>query len=142
MKLALLLAVAAAASAAVPAMADTGQIFDWRAQQAAFSTAGPSNEKQCFNGKYISGANRAGLATLYVQPSTGGVYKVRLLGDCDAVNAAQKITLRSGGSDAVCDRQPAEVVMRTPTGAKSCHASEVRRLTSREVAALAKLAER
>ena len=137
-----MLATAAMASAAAPAMADNGQLFDWNAQLQAFSTAGFSNSRQCFNGKFISGSNRSGPRTLYVQPGTGGVYKVQLGDNCDGLNAAEKLTLRSEGSNAVCDSHHAQVIVQTTNGAKRCYASEVRKLTSREVGDLAASAGR
>jgi hypothetical protein len=144
MKLVRSFIVAAVALAAVPAAADNGQRFDWKAQLQAFSTerGDPPNNGQCFNGKFISGANRSKAGTLYVQPRTGGVYEVRMAGDCSALNAAEKISLRSNGSDAVCDHSPAEVVLRTAVGPQRCRATEVRRLTNREVVALAQVAHR
>jgi hypothetical protein len=137
MKLVLCLA-GLAALAAAPATADNGQIFDWNAQQRAFALEGPPTPQQCFNGKFIVGANRAGASTLYVQSRQGGIYKVRLGAGCEALDSAEKITLRSAGSDAICDRHSGEVVVHTIAGARHCRASDIRKLTSPEVAALSR----
>ena len=142
MKFALVVVGAVTALAVAPAMADEGQRFDWNAHLQAYSTARPPYDLQCFNGKFIVGANRSGASTLYVQARGGGIYEVKLGANCRALNSAEKITLRSAGSDDVCDRQSAEVVVHTPAGAKRCRASDVRKLTSYEVVALSRVSQR
>jgi hypothetical protein len=142
LRFALFIASAAAALGAAPAMADEGQRFDWNAQLQAYPTARPLYDRQCFNGKFIVGANRSGASTLYVQAAQGGIYQVKLGGSCSALSSADKITLRSPGSDDVCDRQSADLVVHTSAGAKRCHASDVRRLTSNEVVALSRAPQR
>lgn len=121
------------------AMADEGQRFDWAAQQARYSNdrTSPQVAKQCFNGSMIAAANRAGAKTLYVQ-SADGIYQMRLAGDCSGLNAAQKISLRSDGSDLVCPGDRAELIAATAAGAQQCRVADVRRVTAREGAALAK----
>ncbi len=39
---------------------------------------GPEARKQCFNGGSIAGSNRAGNRTVYVQPTSGGVFRLEL----------------------------------------------------------------
>ena len=130
--------VATFALAAVSAAAqDTQPMFDWRAQEQAYGNRPDTNLNRCFNGKFIVGANRSGKNTVYVQSKSGGIYGVQLGEGCDALKAAEKVSLRSRGSDVVCESQPADLVVQTAAGAKRCHASEVRKLTSREVTALA-----
>lgn len=142
MKLALFAAIAAMALSTAPAFADNGQVFDHAAQLRAYSNVMPrDNAKQCFNGKFISGANRSGDKTLYVQ-SPQGIYRLRLVGDCAALNAAEKIAVRTNGSDIVCPGESAEAIMQTAAGAKHCRVADVRRLTSGEVSALSTAARR
>jgi hypothetical protein len=143
MKPALFVASAMLALSSAPAMADNGQVFDHAAQLRAYSNETPRDSaRQCFNGAVITGVNRTGDQTLYVQTSRGGIYQVRLAEGCAALNVATKINLRSGGSDVVCPGDSAEMLARTATGPQSCHVSSVRRLTSGEVSALSTAARR
>ena len=136
MKPALFVAIAAVALSTAPAFADNGQVFDHVAQLNAYSNVTPrDNARQCFNGKFISGANRSGDKTLYVQ-STQGIYRLRLTDECDALNAAEAITVRANGSDLVCPGDGAEAIARTAAGAQHCRVTNVHRLTSGEVKAL------
>lgn len=137
MKPLLFAAVAAATLSAVPALADNGQRFDYAAQAAAYSNTTPrDNARQCFNGQFISGVNRSGADTLYVQANKGAIYRLRLAGDCSALDAARKLTVRSNGSDIVCPGEAAQTVAWTPTGSRRCEVDDVHRLTAREATAL------
>ena len=143
MKPVLFLAAAAAALAAVPALADNGQVFDHAAQLAAYSNTLPrDNAKQCFNGQFISGVNRSGQNTLYVQAPKGAIYRLRLADGCSALDAARKLTVRSNGSDIVCPGEAAETVAWTGAGSQRCDVDDVHRLTAREVGALSSAAKR
>jgi hypothetical protein len=143
MKSALFFATGVLALAAAPALADNGQVFDVNAHAQAYGSSYPSKAaRQCFNGKFIAGANRAGDKTLYVQAATGAVYRLELSGGCAALDAADKLTMRANGADAICAGATAEMVARTPAGAKRCSVSEVRPVTSGELSALATGARR
>lgn len=143
MKPMLFLATAASVLAAVPALAQNGQVFDHAAQLAAYSNTLPrDNAKQCFNGQFISGVNRSGQNTLYVQAPRGEIYRLKLASDCSALEAAQKLTIRSNGSDIVCPGDAAETVAWTPAGAQRCEVDSVRRLSAREAAALSSATRR
>ena len=143
MKPMLFLAAATTALSAVPALAQNGQVFDHAAQAAAYSNTLPrDNAKQCFNGQFIAGVNRSGADTLYVQSPQGAIYRLRMTAGCSALDAAQKVTVRSGGSDLVCPGDAAQTVAWTPTGAQQCAVADVHRLTSREAAALSTSARR
>jgi len=133
----LFLATAVSVLSGVPALAQNGQVFDAAAQLAAYSNTLPrDNARQCFNGKFISGANRSGQNTLYVQAPRGDIYSLRMAGDCSALDAAQKLTVRSNGSDIVCSGDQAETVAWTTAGSQRCEVDSVRRLNAREAAAL------
>lgn len=139
----LFLAVAATALSTVPALADNGQVFDHAAQLRAYSNTLPrDNAKQCFNGQFISGVNRSGSDTLYVQAPQGAIYRLKVAGDCSALDAAQKLTVRANGSDLVCPGDAAETVAWTPAGSQRCAINDVHRLTAREAAALSTASRR
>lgn len=142
MKSASFIACAALVLSAAPAFADNGQVFDYAAQQRAYSSVLPrDNARQCFNGAVISGASRSGDKTVYVQ-STQGIYSLRLASDCSGLNAAEKINVRSSGSDLVCPGEVADVVARTAAGPQHCRVAEVRRLTASEINALSTASRR
>ena len=142
MKPALFIAAAALALASAPAFADNGQVFDHAAQLAAYSNTLPrDNAKQCFNGALVTGINRSGENTLYVQ-SPQGIYRLRLADDCAALDSARKVSVRADGSNLICPGEGADMLARTAAGAKHCRVADVRRLTSGEVTALATAARR
>jgi len=139
----LFVATAAAVLSAVPALAQNGQVFDAAAQLAAYSNTLPRDHaKQCFNGKFISGVNRSGQNTLYVQAPKGDIYSLKMAGDCSALEAARKLTVRSNGSDIVCSGDHAETVAWTSAGSQRCEVDSVRRLNAREAAALSTASRR
>lgn len=96
---------------------------------------------RCFDGKTLTGVNRAGDRILYVQARTGEVYSMGLADGCDALNAAEKLTVKAGGR-VVCEGDRAVVAVTTPAGDRQCRAGDVRRLTRTEVATLAATARR
>jgi hypothetical protein len=97
-------------------------------------------QRQCFNGRNLVGVNRAD-RTLYVQARTGGIYRMELAEGCEALAAAQELTVNPRRP--VCTGERAVVVsLKTPAGPKTCRANDVRRLTRTEVATLAASAQR
>ena len=139
MKTVLLIVGAAMALTSASAVAQNApQVFDWGAQAAAYPDGGadPQRVRQCFNGKSIAGINRAGAQTLYVQPAYGGVYRMRLEGDCAALNAATKVSMTTDGADMVCPGERAQLVAQTASGLKQCRVAGLKRLNNAELSAL------
>jgi hypothetical protein len=93
--------------------------------------------RQCFNGKSIAGVNRSGAQTVYIQAHQGSIYQMRLVNDCEGLNGAEKLSVRASGSDLVCPGDNAELVARIAAASKHCRVTGVRRLTAKEVSALA-----
>ena len=153
-------AVAAAVLISVPAAADNQNQGDQGNQGQQGAQYGPSYQnqapqysdmaahgwpsqnaaKQCFNGKGIAGVNRSGAQTLYLQSNQGGIYQMRLTGECDGLNNAEKLRVRANGSDVICPGDNAELIARISTTAKHCRVADVRRLTAKEVSVLASAA--
>lgn len=96
-----------------------------------------SENRQCFNGKTVAGVNRSGAQTVYIQARQGSIYQMRLIKDCEALNGAEKLSVRASGSDLVCPGDSAELVTRIGSATKRCRVADVRRLTAREVSVLA-----
>jgi hypothetical protein len=138
MKPVLFLAVAAAAVSLVPALADNGQRFDHAAQLRAYSNTLPRDvARKCFNGQFVAGVNRSDDRTLYVQSPKGAIYRLRLAKPCPALDTADKLTLRSNGSDIICSGEAAETIAWTATGSQRCDVNSVHWLSPRERTALA-----
>jgi hypothetical protein len=113
------------------------QRFDEHAQAAAYSNYMPGDHaKLCLDGRYITGVNRSGDKTVYVQGIKGGIYRLKMAEGCDALNAADKISLRSGGNDLVCSGDSAKMIAKTPAGVRHCTITDVQRLTPKEVSSL------
>ena len=98
--------------------------------------------KQCFNGRFLVGSNRHGDRTLFVQAKRGGVFQLELKRGCEALDTAQRLTVRADSDDVVCEGHQATLVLKTPAGRKQCAVEEVRRLTAKEMALLATAAQR
>jgi hypothetical protein len=128
---------------AAPAVAQQAQqsqpapFFDSGAHWDTYSSNQPrENAKRCLDGRFITGVNRSGDHTVYVQGIKGGIYRLKMAEGCDALNDARKISLRSGGSDLVCSGDGAEMTAKTSAGARHCRVTEVQRLTSKQVSTL------
>jgi hypothetical protein len=141
--------IAALAAAATTALAQPAQAPPMRSGPAPYDTGmvapNPfylSNEmlgvrdKACFDGKFLSGANRIGDKVVLLQSARSDVFRVELKQPCPAIEAARKLRVRSEGSDRVCDGGRAQIVATTPAGVQRCSVDEVRALTDREVATL------
>ncbi len=138
-KLTLVLAIGALVGTPASAQSDGplyGTAHVQRDPQAHYRVGAAQPTKQCFNGRYVTAANRAGDRTLYVQTRTAAVYTVDFVAPCAELDRAKKLRLRALGSDQVCPGEPAEVVIRASEGTSRCRAASVRRTTPTEIAAL------
>lgn len=94
--------------------------------------------RQCFNGKALTGVNRAGDSVVYAQSRTGRVYRMDLATEgCPALATAEKLSVRAQGGDVICAGDRAELVVRTATGIRRCDIAEVSGLSREDVLALA-----
>jgi hypothetical protein len=101
-----------------------------------------SIRRQCFNGELIAGASRAGERTVYVQTPHSRIYELQLAETCTALDAAEKLSLRTHGNRAVCVGARAQLVVDTPAGPRRCNVAKVHGLTSDKLAALAAAPQR
>ena len=139
MKLNLIAAAALLTLVAVPALADNGQIM--RNPQANYGSDYRTGQRagagQCFNGKMVTGVNRSGETTLFVQTRTGAIYELAVPKGCPDLDSARKVTLSADGGSTVCAGQDAEMIANTAAGSRRCYVSSVRQLPAAEVGALA-----
>lgn len=136
------LTVLAAIPASAPAVAEEPQVNRWVDPGAQSRVERPSYGERCFNGRFITGVNRMGDKTLFVQSRSGPIYQVSLSGACPALAGAQRIVLRTSGDDVVCTGDTADVFAYTSGGSSRCATGEVRRLSATEVSALSQAAHR
>jgi hypothetical protein len=101
---------------------------------------GTDGVKQCFAIGPVTAANRAG-KTVYLQDRKGAIFRIDLAEPCGALDAAQKISVRSRGLD-VCEGGPAILMVKTTAGSKRCAIKEVRRPNKAEVTKLASASQR
>lgn len=92
--------------------------------------------KACFSVGPVSGANRAGAKTVYVQNRKGGVFRLDLADPCDALDSARAISVQSRGFQ-VCEGEQATLLVKTEAGAKRCAIREVIRPTKAEITKMA-----
>jgi transposase len=133
-----LVVAALLALVAVPALADNGQIMrDPQANYRSDYRVAQRMSAQCFHGKTVVGANRAGETVLLIQTSTGAIYELAVPRGCPALDSARKVTVRADGGNVVCAGRDAEMFARTAAGTKRCYVSAVRQMPSAEISALA-----
>lgn len=144
MKRMLFAALTVAALAATPALAqyEPPNRFDAAAQTQAYGTGAPSYAPRCFNGAKIKGVSRSGQRSLLVQNGGGAIYEVKLREDCHAVERATRLSAASSRGAPVCEDDTAILFARTDTSLKRCKITDVRRLSSSEIAAFAGAAKR
>lgn len=144
MKRALFALVTVSALAATPALAqyEPPNRFDAAAHAQAYGAGGAPFAPRCFNGAKIKGVSRSGQRSLLVQNGAGMIYEVKLREDCHAVERATKLSAMSGQGSPVCEDDTAILFARTDAGLKRCKITDVRRLSSSEIAAFAGAAKR
>lgn len=91
----------------------------------------------CFDGRRIVGANRVAGGILYLQTQRGPIWRMQLAERCEALNEAERITMRaSGGRDVICAKASAELIVQTASGAKRCKIQEAAQLDRQDISLL------
>ena len=126
---------------ALLAMASAGLAMSGFAAQAPAATqAKPKPSNACFYGSQTDGFSAANDTTVYVRSGIRDIYELKLFAPCIDVDWAQRIALRSHGSDFICEGTNVdyEVISPSPIGRQRCQVTSVRKLTPEQVAALPK----
>lgn len=95
-----------------------------------------SRARVCFLGSAIAGANRIGDRIVYVQARGGAIFRLEMPDGCEALHAAEKLTVRVAGQYETCTGDKGLLVVRTAAGSKRCRIEAIRHLTATELAAL------
>jgi len=100
---------------------------------AAVAQTRPSD---CFSARSVNGFTPVGREAVDVRLSRNRHYRLTLAGYCPDVDWSLQIALRTrGGSSFICAGLDAEIVVPGATGAQRCAVTDVRRLSSEEIAA-------
>lgn len=91
--------------------------------------------RQCLTIGSVAGANRAGSNGVYMQSKGGRIVRLEMSAPCDALDAAQKISVR-GPDLGVCVGEPATLLVKTAAGTKRCAVRQVILPTKAELAEL------
>ncbi len=110
------------------------------AQAPAAPQAKPKPSNACFYGSQTDGFSAANDTTVYVRSGIRDIYELKLFAPCIDIDWAQRIALRSHGSDWICEGTNVdyEVISPSPIGRQRCEVTSVRKLTPEQVAALPK----
>ncbi len=92
--------------------------------------------RACFRAADVRSWAPQGRETVNLRTGVRDYYQLKLLGPCPDIDWNLGIGLESRGSSWICSGLDATVISRTPVGPQRCPATEVRKLTAEEVAAL------
>ena len=93
--------------------------------------------RSCFYSRDISSWSEVDSRTVNLRVSLHDYYQLKLLTDCPDVNWTQAIGLESRGRDWICSGADVTLIIPHPqSGPPRCPASEMRKLSREEVAAL------
>lgn len=105
---------------------------------AVTAEAAPTPPKSCFWIRSVDSFRSVENRTVYVRANMHDVYELKLFAPCLDVDWTHNIGLRSRGSSSVCEGtgNAVEIVVRSTAHHQRCQVSNIRKLTSDEVAAL------
>jgi hypothetical protein len=98
--------------------------------------AGAAPARQCFHASDIDGWTAADKATVNLRVHLRDYYQLKLAGDCQDIDWTQRIGIEHRGSNWICDRMDAVLIVPTEIGPRRCTVDSVRKLTPEEVKAL------
>jgi len=106
------------------------------------AAAAPSKASNaCFYGHNADGFSTRGDKTVYVRAGIKDVYELTLFSPCLDIDWAHHIALKSrGGDDFICEGTNVDYEILSPSviGRQRCEVSQVRKLTTAEIAAMPK----
>jgi hypothetical protein len=105
---------------------------------AASSPAGAADRgpKACFLPHNVNGYRYVAPRTVNLRVGVNDIYQVTTLGDCRDINFSEAIGLESRGGGFICSGLDVTLVAPSPIGPRRCAATNLRRLTPEEAAAL------
>jgi hypothetical protein len=101
---------------------------------------GSKPQRQCFFNQQVNGFAASDDRIVNVRVGVKDVYQLEMFGRCHDIDWAEKIALVSRGGSTICTGLDAEIVSPSPIGPQRCPVSNIRKLTSAEIAAIPKRA--
>mgnify|MGYP001039999279 CR=1 FL=1 len=95
-----------------------------------------SSDRACFHASNVSGFRAPDDKTVYVRVGVRDIYQMQMLGACPDINWAEKIGIRTQGSEWICSGMDANLISPSPIGPHRCAVRALRKLTPEEAKAL------
>jgi hypothetical protein len=96
----------------------------------------PPKDRACFLASNVSGFRAPDDKTVYVRVGVRDIYQMQMLGSCPQIDWAERIGIRTRGSEWICSGLDADLISPTSIGPQPCAVRVMRKLTPAEVAAL------
>jgi hypothetical protein len=95
-----------------------------------------SKDRTCFHASNVSGFRAPDDKTVYVRVGVRDIYQMEMMGSCPQIDWAEKIGIRTRGSEWICSGLDADLISPTSIGPQRCAVRMMRKLTPAEVAAM------
>jgi hypothetical protein len=93
-------------------------------------------ERDCFHASNVSGFRAPDDKTVYVRVGVRDIYQMEMLGACPQIDWAEKIGIRTRGSEWICSGMDADLISPSSIGPHRCAVRTLKKLTPKEAKAL------
>jgi hypothetical protein len=95
-----------------------------------------SKDRACFHASNVSGFRAPDDKTVYVRVGVRDIYQMEMMGSCPQIDWAEKIGIRTRGSEFICSGLDADLISPTSIGPQRCPVRMLRKLSPEEAKAL------
>ena len=95
-----------------------------------------SKDRACFHASNVSGFRAPDDKTVYVRVGVRDIYEMQMMGSCPQIDWAEKIGIRTRGSEFICSGLDADLISPSSIGPHTCPVKLLRKLTPEEAKAL------
>lgn len=95
-----------------------------------------SKDRTCFHASNVSGFRAPDDKTVYVRVGVRDIYQMEMMGSCPQIDWAEKIGIRTRGSEFICSGLDADLISPTSIGPQRCPVRMLRKLSPEEAKAL------
>jgi hypothetical protein len=96
----------------------------------------PTRDRDCFHASNVSGFRAPDDKTVYVRVGVRDIYQMEMMGSCPQIDWAEKIGIRTRGSEFICSGLDADLISPTSIGPQRCPVRMLRKLSPEEAKAL------
>jgi hypothetical protein len=96
----------------------------------------PPGDRACFHASNVSGFRAPDDKTVYVRVGVRDIYQMEMMGSCPQIDWAEKIGIRTRGSEFICSGLDADLISPTSIGPQRCPVRMLRKLSPEEAKAL------